>query len=128
MINEQQICEIVALVTYKPNWAIKVGGDFLQGMFIQVQVVDGTCSVTGQTVDWCGGKKYLSPHMCKQEIVGACFDIIKSAEEHEMREHFRYRGASIFNPHLDPDKLVEVAKRKDSFVCRPNNESMEMRK
>jgi hypothetical protein len=128
MITEKEICELVEQVTYKPNWAIKVGGDFLQGMFLQVYVVGGVCSVTGDSVDWCGGKKYLSKHMCKQEIIGACFAIIKAAEEHEMLEHFRYKGASIFNPHLDPDKLVEVARKKSSFICRPNNESMDMEK
>lgn len=63
--------------------------------------------------------------MCRQEIVGTAFGLIRDAEEHETREWFRYRGASIFNPHLDPDVLVEVARKKTSFVTRTNAMSME---
>ncbi len=44
---------------------------------------------------------------------------------HEVREWFRYRGASIFNPHLDPDVLADVAKKKASFCVRENAMSME---
>lgn len=62
--------------------------------------------------------------MCQQEIVGCVFSLIKAAEEHEMLEWFRYQGASIFNPHLNPDALAEVAKRKENFVTRPDNQSM----
>lgn len=119
----QQITDLIAQVTYKDGWSIILGKDG-DRMYIQVDVIGGRCSVTGKRVDWRGGKKYLSPWMCKQEIVGACFAIIKAAEEHETLEWFRYKGASIFNPHLDPDVLAEVAKKKENFVTRPDNQSM----
>lgn len=45
--------------------------------------------------------------MCKNEIVTTAFKAVMTAMEHEVRENFRYRGASIFNPHMDPDKLVD---------------------
>lgn len=119
----QDVYGIVKHVTYKDGWNILVGQDGNR-MYLQLDVTGGVCTVTKQPADWKGGKKYLSPYMCKQEIVGACFAIIKEAEEHEMREWFRYKNASIFNPHLDPDVLVEVARKKASFNTRPDNQSM----
>ena len=62
--------------------------------------------------------------MCRQEIVAAVYGAIEKAELHEIREFFRYKGASIFNPHLDPDVLAEVAKKKSSFNVRENAMSM----
>lgn len=78
----------------------------------------------GTRSPWRSGKRYLSVHMCRQEVVGAVFGLIKDAEVHEIHEWFRYRGASIFNPHLDPDALAVLAKRKDAFVVRENAMSM----
>lgn len=36
-----------------------------------------------------------------------------------------YRGASIYNPHLDPDVLAHVATRGSSFIQRENSMTME---
>ena len=63
--------------------------------------------------------------MCRQEVVSAVYGAIEKAELHEIREFFRYKGASIFNPHLDPDVLAEVAKKKESFNMRDNAMTME---
>ena len=126
MLTTNEIRSIVADCSYKDNWNIECSYDGKRGMYyIQVEVSNATCSVTRKQCEpWKSGKKYLSEHMCKQEIVGAVFAVIKAAEEHEMHEWFRYRVASIFNPHLDPDKLAELASKKGSFVCRPDNSSM----
>lgn len=75
------------------------------------------------------GDFYIDAHqenwMCRQEVVGAVFGAIRAAEEHEMKEWFTYKGARIFNPHLDPDVLAEVARSKSSFNFRENAMSME---
>jgi hypothetical protein len=113
--------EIIESITYKHGWEIELDHD--DRPYIQLRVI-GTDSVTHQRTVWKSGKRYLSPHMCRQEIVGAVFGLIKDAEEHEMREWFRYKGASIFNPHLDPDALAEVAKKKASFNVRDNAMTM----
>lgn len=111
MLTFSQIHGIVQLVTYKPGWTIECLFD--DRPFVQVSV-DSTaeaarCAFSGEYNSWRSGKRYLSPHMCKQEIVGACFSLIQDAENHEMREYFRYRGRAIFNPHLDPDALYDIA-------------------
>lgn len=103
---------IVNAITYKPYWKINLIEKTDDRPYIQIHYDPPA----GQ--DWYGGKVYLSPHMCRQEIVGKCFGAIQAAESHEMREAFRYKGASIYNPHLDPDELVKVAKKLSNFNVR----------
>lgn len=122
-MNLQQISAILSDITYKPKWYIGLFGT-PEKMYIQLSVTNSVCSVSRETTNWKSGKRYLSPHMCRQEIVGTVYGLIEAAEIHEMREWFRYKGASIYNPHLDPDALVSVAKKASNFNCRENAMSM----
>lgn len=124
-----EIIGIVNEISYKPGWSIIVAEE---APFVTVQIdvsaqteaaLDST-KTDGTRTPWRSGKKYLSTAMCRQEIVGACFGMISDAESHEMREWFRYRGASIYNPHLDPDSLVSVARKASSFNIRDNAMTM----
>lgn len=124
MLSFAEMKSIIEQCSYKPEWAIALHGSPDTRPYVQLHV-DGTCSISGKPVLWSSGKRYLSPWMRKQEIVGVVFDLIKAAEMHELHEWFRYKGASIYNPHLDPDALAELASRKESFVCRENAMSME---
>lgn len=127
-MNFQEIKKIISEITYKKGWIISCNEDKGGRPYVQISVTEETesciSSVTGQKEPWSSGKSYLSPFMCRQEIVGAVFGLIRAAEEHEMREWFRYKGASIFNPHLDPDALVEIAKYAKNFNMRQNAMSM----
>ena len=78
----------------------------------------------GERNAWKSGKTYLSTYMCRQEIVSAVYGAIERAELHEVREWFRYDGVSIFNPHLDPDVLAAIARKKSSFNVRQNAMTM----
>jgi hypothetical protein len=128
-MSPQEITKIVSSITYKPGWRFLIGQDG-ERQFIQASVSeesDLTLDPTrrsDQRTPWKSGKRYLSPHMCRQEIVGTVLGLIKDAETHEIHEWFRYRGAAIYNPHLDPDVLVEVARKKSSFNVRENAMSM----
>lgn len=118
-----ELIGIVRLCTYKPGWNVRVGMD--EGRpYIQIEATT-PCSVTGVPGAWRSGKTFLSVHMCRQEVVAAVYGAIEKAELHEVREFFRYKGASIFNPHLDPDVLAEVARKRTSFNVRDNAMSME---
>lgn len=126
--------EVVAQISYKPGWSVLVGNDRpeLHGrVYIQLAVnafaeasMD-SAKRDGTRTPWKSAKRYLSPHMCRQELVGAIFGLIKDAEMHEVHEWFRYKNASIFNPHLDPDVLAEVARKKSSYNVRENAMTME---
>lgn len=45
----------------------------------------------------------------EDHIVKTAFLAIQTAEEHEMREAFRYRGRSVFGPHLPVAYLLNAA-------------------
>jgi hypothetical protein len=120
------IQNILRNISYKPGWKIGWFGD-AKGLYVQLSV-DETSDATldsvsrdGTRVPWKSGKRYLSTHMCRQEVVGAVFDLIKGAEMHEVHEWFRYKNASIYNPHIDPDVLVNIAKKKASFNVREDS-------
>lgn len=38
-----------------------------------------------------------------------------TAEEHEVREKFTYKGKKIFGPHFDVNKLAELAGKKENL-------------
>ena len=126
-----EIADILSQITYKAGWSINLGDEGMRGRpYIQLAVderSDLTLDPTGksdQRVPWKSGKRYLSFHMCRQEIVGAALGLIKDAEMHEIHEWFRYKGAAIYNPHLDPDVLAVVASKASSFDVRKNAMSM----
>lgn len=118
-MNNSEINELINKITYKPNWSILFYASTKRS-YIQISVTNSIDSVSRETCDWKSGKRFTSEHMCRQEIIGIVYGLIENAEIHEMREWFRYRGASIYNPHLDPDVLVEVARKASSFNCRDN--------
>lgn len=136
--------DLIEAVSYKPGWSIELRQDkpvlvhhvsrrlteFVDGRpYIQVKVEDWTEAAlsphTGERSAWKGGKRYLSYHMCRQEIVGACLDAIKAAEMHELHEWFKYKGRSIYNPHIDPDALVDLVKYAKNLNVRENAMSMD---
>jgi hypothetical protein len=128
-LTREGMAEIIGNITYKPGWEILLGQSDGRP-YVQLAVSeesDLTLDPTGKTTErtpWKSAKRYLSEHMCRQEVVGAVMGLITDAELHEVREWFRYKGASIFNPHLDPDVLAEVARKKASFNIRTNAMSM----
>lgn len=134
MLTPEEIDEIVDCVTYKPGWLIDVSYDrngvparpYLQ-VVVSSEAEAARNAHSGKVEPWNGAKHYLSPHMCRQEIVGKCYQAIQDAELHEMREWFRYRGASIYNPHLDPDALVPVARKLKNFSVRKNAMTLDER-
>lgn len=102
-------------IRYK-DWELHVGQDESR-LFLQVQF-QGRCTVTGAEETQYGRKWLLSPHMTRSEVVTTAFKAILTAEEHECREHFMYRGKAIFGPHLNVDKLVELCGYKGAHDYR----------
>lgn len=122
-LTQMQMLGIVSEITYKPMWSIHCHRDTDGELYVQIEATT-LDSITHEPSKWRGGKHYLSQWMCRQEVVGVVFSAIEKAEIHEMREFFRYKGASIYNPHLDPDALVAVARKAENFNVRENAMSM----
>jgi len=122
--------ELIALITYKPGWSIEAHQDDAQKVYVQLSVSAfaeasmDSVKRDGTRTPWKSSRRYLTPSMCKQELVGVIFDLIKAAELHEAHEWFRYKNASIYNPHLCPDALAVLSRKKESFVVRKNAMSM----
>lgn len=45
------------------------------------------------------------------QVVQAAWLAVQRAEMHEIAEQFRYKGATIFNRHIDVEALVEASKQ-----------------
>lgn len=99
--------EVLSRVSFG-TWEFYVGEDYLQ-----IKVNDGKCNVTGGDWAWTGRKWRLSAFMTDGEIVQTAFKAVLTALEHEAREQFLYRGVSIFDPHYDIEKLVELRRSGD---------------
>ncbi|MDR3474516.1 MAG: hypothetical protein P4M09_22935 [Devosia sp.] len=130
-MNWAELSQIVGSITYKPGWDITLAWPHGGRPFVQLsvsQLSDASLDSVkrdGTRTPWKSAKRFLSEHMCRQEVVGIVFGLVKDAELHEVHEWFRYRGASIYNPHLDPDVLAQVARKAASFNVRANAMTME---
>jgi hypothetical protein len=58
----------------------------------------------------------LSEHMVKTEIIQTALKCVFVAEEHEIRENFKYKGRTAYNSHIDIDVLWEWAELVDVRV------------
>lgn len=117
-----QIRDIVSKCSFKTpteDWLIQVCMDGNRP-YLQIRVPNGRDSVTGDTIEWTGRKWMLSPHMVPNEIVTTAFKAVMTAMEHEVRENFKYRDTAIFNPHMDPDQLVEFVRNTNNLQERPD--------
>lgn len=126
-MTNDEIKAIVDQITYKPGWSIILAHDQLDPAgrsYIQIAAATPDSTNPSNIVPWKSAKHYLSPFMCRQEIVGTVYHAVERAELHEMNEFFRYKGASIYNPHLDPDALAELARHRSAFNMRDNPMSM----
>lgn len=97
--------EILTHVQYK-DWEFFVDDD---EFYLQVRWI-GDDAVTGEFGLLTGRKWRLSEHMVKNEVVQTALKAVLTAEEHEARERFTYKGVSIFGPHHDVDALIGVVR------------------
>lgn len=103
--------EALQHVTYK-DWEFAVivldgyGNAHLQGRF----------RADGNT--WSTSKWILSPHMTKSEIVQTALKCVLTAEEHEAREHFLYKGQTVFGPHFDVEGLCSLCQLPEALDAR----------
>ena len=102
------------------NW-VDVGGALTRYMryFIRVRSLTTACNVTGKQLLVCQGRRWeLSEHMLPGEIVGTVWLAVQTYVEHELREQFTYKGATVYGPHMNVDKLVDLALSPDGCVER----------
>lgn len=102
------------------NWRLDVRCEGYESRsYLQVVDLTAFCNVTDEPAPWSGRKWFLSPHMTASEIVQTALKAVLTAMEHEIRENFKYRGVTVFDPHLDVDALVEFRKTHQLSVRTP---------
>lgn len=90
-----------------------------QGTHVYMQITcKGIDNVTGLPMDWKGRKWLMSEHMTNGEIVQTALAAVIMAYEHEIREMFKYKGESIFDPHYDIDQLHQLRAKASSLKER----------
>lgn len=52
------------------------------------------------------------------DIVKTAWMATLAAEEHEAREEFKYKGSSVFGPHVDIDVLADLMRQKKNLDLR----------
>ena len=114
--NIHSIRVVLSRCTF-PNMNINAFYDNDAGLYLQIEAA-AACNVTGNAMTWKSRKWKLSQHMTDSEIVQTAFKAVLTALEHEAREQFLYRGVSIFDPHYDVERLVELRKSDDSLSVR----------
>ena len=88
-------------------------------MYFRIHDPMPVCNVTGKPLPICQGRRWeLSVHMLPGEVVGTVWLAVQTYVMHEMREQFKYKGAMIYGPHMNVDRLVELALSPDGIVER----------
>lgn len=107
-MNKLEILAVIKQIQYK-DWVFTIGQD-QDRLYLQVgfQAPDNSGHSSIRQLQ-TGRKWLLSPHMTKSELVATALKAVLTAEEHEARELFRYRGQAVFGPHFDVDVLAMVA-------------------
>jgi hypothetical protein len=108
-MTRAEIESIVADIVYK-DWTFYIG-EKDETLYLQVQF-DVRDSLTKELMSHRGRKWLLSEFMVKSEVVQTAFLAALTAEEHECREHFTYKGERIFSPHFDVEALRELSEAK----------------
>lgn len=76
------------------------------------QLLYGHHTIGGSQV-WTTRKWYISEHSTDSEILQTILKLCLTSAEHEAREAFTYRGKTIYGPHMDAKRLLEVADDTD---------------
>lgn len=101
--TEQRFRGIISNIAYDRHdgcWTLFLGRDDTR-FYLQVK-----CSASADG-PWSGRKWALSPHMVTSEVVRTAYFAIMQAEHHEIDEKFTYKGAAVYNPHMDLDALAD---------------------
>ena len=111
MLTNSQISTIVNDIQYKDWWFVTHPLEF--GLLVQACWFAPSAD-DGAVKEQHGRKWYVSPHACKSEIIQTVLKAVLTAEEHEAREAFAYRGKHIFGPHIDVEVLADICAKTES--------------
>lgn len=119
----EQVKKITDQIKFR-DWVLRVERDNLipNGRVFLQWIYWDYCSKTGEWREWHSRKWYLSPYMMESEIVKTAFGAVLLANDHEVREHFKYQEIRIFNPHRSLETMMALASEDE--VRKPEGEEI----
>lgn len=121
MLDRDSIVHILDRISYQ-DWDFRVEGTGSGSLYLQVCFY-ATSNATGELERQHGRKWLLSRHMTEGEIVSTALKAVLTAEEHEARERFMYKGVAVFGPHIDIDAMLEAATKTRRREPNPTGDS-----
>jgi len=118
MFTEKALREIVSNVSYL-DWEIRLRHDG-DRPYIQIFGHGPDPKAGMMDAHWSGRKWFISPHMCKNEVIRTAYKAIECAVAHEMNEYFLYKGVAIMTPHMDYEEIVDIMKDHNCIDAREN--------
>lgn len=103
------VMNVLGRVRYK-DWGFLVTGDQDGDLMIQVDFL-APDNITGKPERQLGRRWLIEYNSTPTQIVQTAFLAVQRAEMHELAEQFTYKGATVFNRHLDVDELVKISER-----------------
>lgn len=105
--------KVLSSVRYK-DWRFVAGLTETKAMYLQVQFMapDPKNPLPGVRLPQHGRKWYISRYAVRSEVVNTALKAVLTAEEHEAREAFLYKGEPIFQTHYDVDELVNFCRKR----------------
>jgi hypothetical protein len=94
-MTEADTQRIIDRISYKEGWELKYSWN-KEDRYIQWIFDDPHAGH-----QWSCRKWRISPHMTVSELIQTAFLAVMSAEEHEAREAFKYKGVAVLGPHWD---------------------------
>lgn len=116
MFSETELRVIVYSVSYL-DWNIRLLYDGPRP-YLQVHGHGPDPKEGMKDAEWSGRKWFVSPHMCKNEVIRTAYKAIENAVAHEMNENFLYKGVAIMTPHMDYEEIVDIMKDHDCIDSR----------
>lgn len=118
MFSEKEIREIISNVSYL-DWEFRLMYD-RDRPYLQIHGHGPDPKEGMRDAQWSGRKWFVSPHMCKNEIIRTAYKALECAVAHEMNELFLYKGVAIMTPHLDYEEIVTMMSDHNCIDARDN--------
>lgn len=113
-MHKEDVERVIDQINCK-DWGLELGDNrasFRSAWFVRVR---GYAPEPGRGImQPYVGRKWLLARFCTpSQIVRLCFDAIREAEEELIREAFHYRGAAIYGPLVDVDRMASLMSEHD---------------
>lgn len=103
--SKQEVWNIIHKIDM-PGYRFALDDRFLFQVVYDEPDVDGPPG--SLPVEQRGRKWYISPYSTETEIVRTVYKALLTSMEHQLGEHFKYRGERVYSPHLSIESRLHA--------------------